>query len=162
MLFQSVIGCDGNRAGAIFKSSLLVGAAPPRLLWWLIISNPKNEIFVFSRTQSEATDSPVCVFTKTSRYYELPSVVSLWSRKAPKVRGAGTISVIFGSQVPLLVHYCERDEVCLTTLLWQNNGRQNGILLRMLFSEYYIVMNKVTFLGFSGGDRPNRSPCGLW
>jgi len=49
--------------------------------------------------------------------------------------GWGEISVIFGSQILLRVHYCKTDEVCFTTLLWQNNGRQNGLILRMLFSE---------------------------
>ena len=34
------------------------------------------------------------------------------------------ISVIFSSQVSLRVHYCKRDEVYFTTLLWKNNGRQ--------------------------------------
>jgi len=29
----------------------------------------------------------------------------------------GVISVIFGCQVSLRVHYCKRDEVCFTTLL---------------------------------------------
>jgi len=33
----------------------------------------------------------------------------------------------------------------------------NMALSRMLFSELYkIVVNKVTFVGFKGGDRPNR------
>ena len=49
----------------------------------------------------------------------------------------GAISVIFGSQVSLRVHYCERDEVANTsTLLWENNGRQNGLIWRMLFSKF--------------------------
>jgi len=30
----------------------------------------------------------------------------------------------------------------------------------MLFSELYkLMVNKVTFVGFGGHDRPNRSPC---
>jgi len=45
------------------------------------------------------------------------------------------ISVIFGSQVSLQVHYCKTDQVCFTTLLLQNNGRPNSLMLRMLFSE---------------------------
>jgi len=44
-----------------------------------------------------------------------------------------------------------------TKLLWQNNGRQNGLKSRMLFSELYKIMVKeVAFVGFSGDDRPNR------
>jgi len=52
---------------------------------------------------------------------------------ASKFRGA--ISIIFGSHVSLRVHYCKRDEVYFTTLLWKNNGRQNSLISRMLFSE---------------------------
>jgi len=35
---------------------------------------------------------------------------------------------------------------------------ENGLISRMLFSELYkIMVNKVTFVGFSGGgNRPNR------
>jgi len=47
---------------------------------------------------------------------------------ASKVRRVGAISVIFGSQVSLRVRYCKGDEVYLTTLLWQNNRRQNGLI----------------------------------
>jgi len=36
----------------------------------------------------------------------------------------GAISVIFGSQISLRVHYRKRDEVYFTTLLWQNNEGQ--------------------------------------
>ena len=50
------------------------------------------------------------------------------------------------------------DEVYSTTLLWQNNRRQNGLVSRWLFSELCkITVNKVTFLGFKVGDRPNRA-----
>ena len=43
-------------------------------------------------------------------------------RIQPVRLGGGTISVIFAGPVPLWVHYCERDEVYFTTLLWQNYG----------------------------------------
>jgi len=57
----------------------------------------------------------------------------------------------FGRQVSLRVHYCKRDEVYFTTLLRQNNGRQNGLISRMLFSELFkLMVNKVTFIGFRG------------
>ena len=73
---------------------------------------------------------------------------------ASKFRGA--ISVIFGTQVSLWVHYCKRDKVNFTTLLWQNNGRQNGLIPRMIFSELYKIMtNKVILLGFRGGGAPS-------
>jgi len=63
----------------------------------------------------------------------------------------GAISVVFGSQVSLRLHYYEKDEVCFTTLLWQTNGRQNGLISRMLFSELYKnLMKKVIFVGFRG------------
>jgi len=69
----------------------------------------------------------------------------------------GAISAIFGSQVSFRVHYCKRDEVYFTTLLWQSNGRQNGLISRMLFSKLYkIMVTTVSFVGFRGGDRPNR------
>jgi len=47
----------------------------------------------------------------------------------------GATSVIFDIEVSLRVHYCKRDEVYFTTLLWQNNWRQNGLIWRMLFSK---------------------------
>ena len=51
------------------------------------------------------------------------------------------------------------DEVYLTALLWQNNGRQNGLISRRLFCELFKIMVKnVTFVGFKGGDRPNCPP----
>jgi len=53
------------------------------------------------------------------------------------IRLGGAISVLFGS------HYCKKDDVKFTTLLWQNNGRQNGLISRML---YNIMLNKVTFV----------------
>jgi len=62
--------------------------------------------------------------------------VSLWE----------AISVIFGIQVSLRVHYCKRDEVYFTTLLWQNNGRQNGLISRTLFSKLYKIMVKRVIL----------------
>jgi len=42
----------------------------------------------------------------------------------------GAILVIFGSQVSLRVHYCRKAEIYFTTLLWQNNGRQNSFICR--------------------------------
>jgi len=48
------------------------------------------------------------------------------------VRGA--ISVIFVVKSQRL-RYCRKDEVYFTTVLWQNNGWQNGLISRMLFSE---------------------------
>ena len=52
----------------------------------------------------------------------------------------------------------ERWKVYFTTLLWQNNGRQNGLLTRMLFSELYkIMVNKLPSVGF-GGDRSPQFP----
>ena len=56
---------------------------------------------------------------------------------ASKVKGA--ISVTFGSQVSLRVHYCKRDEVYFTTLLWQNNGSQNGLIIES--DVFRIVQN---------------------
>jgi len=50
-----------------------------------------------------------------------------WSRADPASKFRGAISVLFGSQVSLRVHVCKRDEVYLTTLLWQNNWGQNGL-----------------------------------
>jgi len=67
------------------------------------------------------------------------------------VRLGGCFSVKFGSQVSLRVHYCTRDEVYFTTLLWWNNRRKNGLVSQMLFSELYkIMVDKVAFAGFRG------------
>jgi len=50
-----------------------------------------------------------------------------------------------------MVHYCKRDKVYFTTLLRQNNGRQNGLISQMLFYELFkIMVKKVTFVGFMG------------
>jgi len=57
---------------------------------------------------------------------------------ANRVRGA--ISAIFVSQVSWRVQYFKRDEVYFTTLLWQNNGWQNGLVVRMLFYELYTLL----------------------
>ena len=61
----------------------------------------------------------------------------------------GVILVIFGSQVSLRARYCKRDEVYVPALLRQNNGRQNGLISRMLLSELYkIMVKKVDFVRF--------------
>jgi len=70
-------------------------------------------------------------------------------RIQPVRLGWGAISVIFGGQVSLGIHYSKRDENNFTTLLWQNNGQQNGFTTRKLFSELYkITVNVVIFVGF--------------
>jgi len=44
------------------------------------------------------------------------------------------------------------------TTLSQSNGRQNVVVSRMLFSEFYKSMvKKDTFASFRGGDRPSGS-----
>jgi len=71
----------------------------------------------------------------------------------------GAISVIFGNQFSSRVHYCKRGEVCFTIVLCQNNGRQNGLISRMLFSELFkLMVKKVTFVFFRGGDCPPLKP----
>ena len=75
------------------------------------------------------------------------------------VRLGGAISVIFGRQVWSRVHYCKRDEVYFTILLWQSNGLQDGLISRMLFCKLYkIMVKKVTFVGFRMGNRPPLDP----
>ena len=67
-----------------------------------------------------------------------------WTRADPaSTAGGGAISVIFGSQASLLIHYCWWDEVYFTTLLSQNNGRQNGLISRMLLSELYTLFSGI-------------------
>ena len=101
---------------------------------------------------------------KPEKYFSERSVykhyVSNQGRIQPvSLRRRGAISVIFGSQVLLQVHYCKRDEVYFTTLLWQNSGRQNGLISRMLFPNCSKSWwTKLLFVSFSGGDRPNRPP----
>ena len=74
------------------------------------------------------------------------------------VRLGEVISVTFGSQVSLRVHSSMRDEVFFITLLWQNSGRQNGLISPMLFSELFKIMVKeVTFVGFTGAIAPLES-----
>ena len=65
------------------------------------------------------------------------------------------LKAFFGSEVSLRVHYCKRDEVYFTTLLWQNNVWKNGFISCMLFSYVYkIMVKKVTFVGFMGERSP--------
>ena len=74
------------------------------------------------------------------------------------LRGGGDFSNIWQSSL-ITGSLHKRDEVYVTTLLWQNNGRQNGLISRLLFSELYkIMVKRVTFVGFRGGDPPNRPP----
>jgi len=62
-------------------------------------------------------------------------ICMLEGRIQPEMLG-GETSVITGLvDVSLRVHYCKRNEVCFITLLGQKNGRQNGLISRMLFSE---------------------------
>jgi len=50
----------------------------------------------------------------------------------------------------------QRDEACFTKLLRQNNRRQNYLIPRILFFELYkIMVYRVTFVGFRGGDYPS-------
>ena len=71
------------------------------------------------------------------------------SDPARKVRGEKV------REVSLRVQGCNRDEVCFATLLWQNNGRQNGLISRMLSSQLYkIMVNKVTLVNFRGAIAP--------
>jgi len=62
---------------------------------------------------------------------------------------------MFGRHVPLPFHHCKRDEVYFTLRDKPLDGK-NGLISRtMLVSELYkIMVNKVTFVGFRGGDRP--------
>ena len=70
------------------------------------------------------------------RFVKIPAGLSTaGSDPASKFKG-GAISIIFGSQVSLRVHCCKTDEVYLTTVLLQNNGRPTSRISRMLFSEW--------------------------
>jgi len=48
---------------------------------------------------------------------ELQSPFTTGADPASAVKEGGGISVIFGSQISLRVHYCKRDEAYFTTLL---------------------------------------------
>jgi len=79
-------------------------------------------------------------------------VHSYYQGRIQSLRFGGAISAIFGSQVLLRVHW---EMKYFTTLLWENNGRQNGLISRMLFSELCkIMVDRVTFVGFREGDCP--------
>ena len=114
---------------------------------------------VFKKIQTFKTDfKKAKLATLTARpqkaFVCIDSNLHAWADPASKVRGA--ISVIFGGQISYRLCYCKKDEVCFTTLEWQSNGRQYGLVSRMLLSELYkIVVNKVTFVGFRGADRPS-------
>ena len=96
-------------------------------------------------------------------HWRLWSSLTLWQLgelgarlgRIQPVRLGGTVSVKTGSQGSYQLCYCKRDEAYFTTLLWQNNGRQNGRISRMLFSELYkLMVNKATFLGFKWAIAP--------
>ena len=92
----------------------------------------------------------------------------LLQRRIQPVRLGRAISVTFVRlSSPLRVRYCKRDEVYFTTLQWQNNGRQNGLISWMLFSELYkIMVKKAALAGFRGGRSPPLDPplscCDSW
>jgi len=58
--------------------------------------------------------------------------VKLTAGQIKPVWSGGRFQKYLVGQVSLLCHYCEGDEVYITTLPWQNNGRQNGLKLWML------------------------------
>jgi len=76
--------------------------------------------------------------------------------------GGGDISVIlYLVDKPYYGFTAVREMKYFTTLLWQNSGRQNGLIPRMLFSDIYkIMVDKATFVGLREGDRPNRTTPG--
>jgi len=77
-------------------------------------------------------------------------------RRIRSVNLGVAISVLFAGQVPQRLRYCKRDNVYFTTLLYQNNGRQNVLISRMLFSGFKkIMMNEVAFAGFWGVIAPS-------
>ena len=97
-------------------------------------------------------------WTKWNNCTSVRQTTSKQGRIQPVSLG-GAISVKFGSQVLLWVHYCKTDEIYFTTLLWHKNGRQNGPISQMLFSELCkILVNKVTFVGFRGTIAPIAPP----
>ena len=64
-----------------------------------------------------------------------------------KLGGGGDFSNIWYSTL-ITCLLCKRFEVYFTTLLWQKNGRQNGLIWRMMFSELHkIAVRKVAFVG---------------
>ena len=72
--------------------------------------------------------------------------------------------MIFDSQVSLRVHYCKRDEIASTS---QHSSDKQWTpkwpyIANTVFQIFKIMVEKVTFVGFTVGDRPpwNR-PCVL-
>ena len=65
-----------------------------------------------------------------------------------------------GSQVSWQLHYCRREKVCFTKLLWKSNRRRrNGLISWLLFSNLHkVVVNKVTFVDFGGAIVPPLDP----
>jgi len=51
-------------------------------------------------------------------------IVKTMSGVNPSSKFGAAISIIFGSQFSLQVHYCKRGEIYFTTLLWLSNGRK--------------------------------------
>jgi len=73
---------------------------------------------------------------------------------ASKVRGSDFSNVWLSSRITGSLLY-ERWSALHNTAV-KTNRRQKDLISRMLFSELYkIMVNKVTFVGFSMGDRPN-------
>jgi len=62
------------------------------------------------------------------------------------------ISVIFGSEVSLRVHYCKRDGVNFTTLLWKKKWTAKWpYIANADFRIVQIMVKEATFVGFRGG-----------
>jgi len=62
------------------------------------------------------------------------------------------ISVIFGSQVSLRVHYYKRDEV--NTAVTKQWTPKWPYIANVVFQIFKIIVKKDTFVGFTVGDRP--------
>ena len=110
--------------------------------------------------------TPLAEMLKSTPLVQLPAVNCrqlcynwLCTGADPASKFSGAISVIFCSQVSLRVDYCKRRKVYFTTLLWQNNGTQMGLISPMVLSELYKIMVKnVNFVSFRGGNRSPLDP----
>jgi len=139
--------------------SCTVRTSPLRKYAWLLclLSPPHSWLFSLHGVYASFSFHTFCRWRHSS-FPRIPARLNGYylTGTQPVILG-GAISATFGIQVSLCAHDCKRDEVYFTTVLRQSSGRQNGLISRMLFSELYkIMVKKVAFVGFRGGDRPNR------
>jgi len=114
-------------------------------------TNPKSPAETQSPPIKNFLATVLIQWLESQKHRQFQLTVSHKRGRIQPVSVGGAISAILGSQDSFRVHYCKKDEVYFTALLWQSNGQQNALISQILFSELQkIMVKRATFVGFSG------------